>query len=70
MKMIARRKNRKENGARAEFFGSNPHSNGEVFSRSWDERELKSQAAAKVKKDRAEAEISAVDNKIMVAWKY
>lgn len=28
------KKNRKEKGSRAELFGSNPHSNGEVFSRS------------------------------------
>mgnify|MGYP003396393058 FL=1 len=27
-------KNRKENGTRALFFGSKPHSNGDVFSRS------------------------------------
>lgn len=33
MKMIARRKNRKENGIRALWLGSNPHSNGEDFSR-------------------------------------
>ena len=33
IKIIARRKNRIENGIRALWFGSNPHSNGEVFSR-------------------------------------
>lgn len=33
IKIIARRKNRKENGIRALLFGSNPHSNGEDFSR-------------------------------------
>lgn len=33
IKMIARRKNRIENGIRALWFGSNPHSNGEDFSR-------------------------------------
>jgi len=33
MKMIARRKNRIENGIRALWFGSNPHSKGEDFSR-------------------------------------
>jgi hypothetical protein len=32
--MTAIRKNRDENGSRAEFFGSNPHSNGDLFSRS------------------------------------
>ena len=33
-KMIAKRKNRIENGRRADLIGSNPHSNGELFSRS------------------------------------
>lgn len=33
-KITASRKNRRENGMRADLFGSNPHSNGEVFSRS------------------------------------
>lgn len=34
IKIIASRKNRIENGIRAVFLGSNPHSNGEDFSRS------------------------------------
>ena len=34
IKIIANIKNRRENGTRALFFGSNPHSNGDVFSRS------------------------------------
>jgi hypothetical protein len=34
MKMTAIKKNRDEKGSRAEFFGSNPHSNGDLFSRS------------------------------------
>jgi hypothetical protein len=34
MKITAIRKNRVENGGRAEFFGTNPHSNGDLFSRS------------------------------------
>jgi hypothetical protein len=34
MKITAIRKNRDENGSRAEFLGSNPHSNGDLFSRS------------------------------------
>ena len=38
IKMIARRKNRRENGRRAEWFGSKPHSNGDNFSRSMEER--------------------------------
>lgn len=31
---MAIKKNRKEKGSRAELLGSNPHSNGELFSRS------------------------------------
>lgn len=34
MKIIAIRKNRRENGSREEDLGSNPHSNGDLFSRS------------------------------------
>lgn len=34
IKIIARRKNRIEKGIRAVLLGSNPHSNGEDFSRS------------------------------------
>jgi hypothetical protein len=34
VKITAIKKNRDENGSRAEFFGSNPHSNGDLFSRS------------------------------------
>ena len=41
MKMIANIKNRRENGIRALFFGSNPHSNGDVFSRSVVDRMLR-----------------------------
>jgi hypothetical protein len=33
-KITAIRKNRSENGSRAGFLGSNPHSNGDLFSRS------------------------------------
>jgi len=33
MKIMASRKNRMENGTRALWLGSNPHSNGEDFSR-------------------------------------
>lgn len=34
MKITAIKKNRDEKGRRAEFFGSNPHSKGDLFSRS------------------------------------
>lgn len=40
MKMIASIKNRNENGIRELFLGSNPHSNGDVFSRSLFDRVL------------------------------
>ena len=33
-KIMAMRKNRSEKGSRADPFGSNPHSNGDLFSRS------------------------------------
>lgn len=33
-KITAIKKNRRENGSREELLGSNPHSNGELFSRS------------------------------------
>jgi hypothetical protein len=34
IKITAIKRNRDEKGSRAEFFGSNPHSNGDLFSRS------------------------------------
>lgn len=40
-KITARRKNRVENGIRAVFLGSNPHSKGVDFSRSFIERALR-----------------------------
>jgi hypothetical protein len=42
-KITARRKNRRENGIRADLLGSNPHSKGEDFSRSLSDREDKIQ---------------------------
>lgn len=44
-KITARRKKRKEKGKRADFLGSKPHSKGEHFSRSLDERAARAQAA-------------------------
>jgi hypothetical protein len=44
IKIIASRKNRMENGIRAVFFGSNPHSKADDFSRSLCERILMNQA--------------------------
>jgi len=34
-KIIVIKKNRKEKGRREDLLGSNPHSNGDLFSRSW-----------------------------------
>lgn len=39
IKITASKKNRKEKGIRALFLGSNPHSKGEHFSRSCEDRE-------------------------------
>jgi len=65
MKIIARRKKRKENGIRAVFLGSNPHSNGDVFSRSFVERALKIQAAANTSPTRAEPMATNVMDKVI-----
>jgi len=48
IKIIPKRKNRREKGIRAEFLGSKPHSKGEIFSRSLIVRELRIQAAENV----------------------
>ena len=42
-KITANKKNRRENGIRAELLGSKPHSKGDSFSRSWLERAAKNQ---------------------------
>jgi pentose-5-phosphate-3-epimerase len=57
IKIIAKRKNRMEKGTRALWLGSNPHSNGEDFSRSVNDR------AAKIhdKKNRMNGTIIAID---------
>lgn len=49
MKIMANRKNRIENGMRAVFLGSNPHSKAEDFSRSECERIFKNSLRANVK---------------------
>ena len=46
IKIIARRKKRIENGIRALWFGSNPHSNGDDFSRFIVDRAAVNQAIA------------------------
>lgn len=54
-KITAKRKNRRENGIRAEFFGSNPHSNGDSFSRSWWDRVARIQAIVGINRAMAAA---------------
>lgn len=61
MKMILSRKKRIENGIRALFLGSNPHSNGDVFSRSEELRVESTQAAPNVNRLRTDAAV--VENK-------
>lgn len=48
-KITASRKNRRENGSRAEEVGSNPHSKGDIFSRSCVERWARDQETRKTK---------------------
>lgn len=62
-KMTASKKNRRENGIRADLLGSNPHSNGEVFSRSLRARVFRNQASANTK-----AVIRRAINVIEVDW--
>lgn len=52
-KITASKKNRREKGSRAEFLGSNPHSNGLDFSRSALDRKDRDHAAIKISKGRA-----------------
>lgn len=54
-KITARRKKRSENGIRAEFIGSNPHSKGESFSRSWLDRVARDQAIKNTRRVRQRA---------------
>jgi hypothetical protein len=68
MKIMAKRKNRIENGIRAVFFGSNPHSNAEDFSRSMNDRMLMNQDAPNVRIARVAAIIVRRSGRIII-WK-
>ena len=68
IKIIASRKNRIENGIRAVFFGSNPHSNADDFSRSTIERMLINQDAPNVRIARVAAIIVRSSGRIII-WK-
>lgn len=69
IKIIANMKNRNENGTRALFFGSKPHSNGDVFSRS-DSVRLFS-VLARINKS-AEINIAMIDviSGVYITWIY
>lgn len=69
MKISASKKNRNENGIRAVFLGSKPHSNGDDFSRSLYDREARIQAAANTSLTRVAA---MVINRIeaVINWEY
>lgn len=54
-KIIANKKKRKENGNRADLIGSNPHSNGEFFSRSLIARLANTQPNPITTQDKAKA---------------
>lgn len=66
MKMMARRKNRIENGIRAVFFGSNPHSNADDFSRSMWDRMLMNHDAVNVSVATVEAMIVSDSGRIII----
>lgn len=56
----ARRKNRRENGSRAEDLGSKPHSKGEAFSRSLNLRYESNKVAEVTATGRTKATVKAV----------
>lgn len=64
-KITARRKNRNENGIRADLFGSKPHSKGEAFSRSLVERIERDQANKNTKGGSAIAIIEKVRARVI-----
>jgi ABC-type dipeptide/oligopeptide/nickel transport system ATPase component len=66
MKIIARRKNRIENGIRAVFFGSNPHSNADDFSRSLFVRIFRNHESKNVRIATADAIIASVSGRIII----
>ena len=65
-KIIARRKNRKEKGSRADLIGSNPHSKGEFFSRSLKARLDRTQPRVITTTDRTIAIIAAQKDAIII----
>lgn len=66
IKIIANRKNRIENGIRAVFFGSNPHSNADDFSRSLFVRIFRNHDRVNVRIAIADAIIANVNGRIII----
>lgn len=64
--MIANRKNRIENGIRAVFFGSNPHSNADDFSRSLFVRMFRNHESKNVSVAIVDAIIASVSGRIII----
>lgn len=62
-KITAKRKNRRENGSRAFFLGSKPHSNGENFSRSLKDRAERERVTISNRIGNKEAEIIATEER-------
>lgn len=66
MKMMASRKNRIENGIRAVFFGSNPHSNADDFSRSLLVRMFRNHDSVNVRIAITDAIVASVNGRIII----
>ena len=66
IKMIANRKNRIENGIRAVFLGSNPHSNADDFSRSLFVRIFRNHDSVNVRIATVDAIIASVSGRIII----
>lgn len=66
-KITASKKNRSLKGVRAVFRGSNPHSKGDNFSRSWVERTERVQARRKVRGGRRKAMVRMRERRFMEA---
>lgn len=65
IKITANRKNRVENGIRADRVGSNPHSKGEIFSRSLIDRNAITHARIISSGGKIRANIEELDNSVI-----
>jgi hypothetical protein len=66
IKIMASKKNRIENGIRAVFFGSNPHSNADDFSRSLLVRIFKNHDSKNVRIAIVDAMVANVNGRIII----